>query len=44
MKLHSNQENKPASRVMEFSGWGVWRTERNVGGREGGIKEGGGDV
>jgi hypothetical protein len=40
MKLHSNQENKPASRVMEFSGWGVWRTGRNVGGREGGKREG----
>jgi len=26
---------------MEFSGWGVWRTGRNVGGREGGKREGG---
>lgn len=44
MKLHSNQENKPASRVMEFSGWGFWGTGRNVGGREGGKGEGGSDV
>lgn len=41
MKLHSNQENKPVSTVMEFSGWGVWRTGKNVGGREGGKRKGG---
>jgi hypothetical protein len=41
MKLDSNQENKPASRVMEFSVWGVRRTGRNVGGRKRGRVKGG---
>jgi hypothetical protein len=40
MKLDSNQENKPASTVIEFSGWGV-RTGRIVGGRKRGTEKGG---
>jgi hypothetical protein len=31
MKLDFDQENKPTSKIMEFSGWGVGRTGRREG-------------